>query len=180
MTFVYLAVDKTGMTKVGRSMRPYERIKSHSGYSLIDTFDTGSYERSVDVERYIIRSLKPWLVKGNEWFRIDKSVNLIKTFRMLIRKAQQVHASHEEMFLSHYEGQIADILKRTRKRKTVPDYIVRRALNYKNMLVNEYNHNPNSSLFTQGDIVISKATVTPNRWNRVTIEEVEESYQFVV
>lgn len=180
MTYVYLATNGNGMTKIGRSAQPHRRIKSHVGYTLIDTYNTGSHTRSVDVERYIIRTLKQWVVKGNEWFMIDESVNLIKTFRMLIRKAEAVIASHEEMFLSHYNKQISEILKRTSKRKTVPDTFVRRANNYRGYLIDDFDHDPECELFKNGELVISKATITPNRWAKVTVDEVEESYSFVV
>lgn len=165
MSFVYVAANKEGVTKVGRSINPLKRIKAHVGFTLLDSFDTGTHKKSVDLEQYIIRRLKPFLVEGNEWFKMPESVNPVKTFRHLISKGK-IFIDKEDTYLANYKNQVGIVNDRNQKRKTTPDFYINRALMYKDLLVKEFRYDPYWQVFKDGDAVLDKANITLNRWSK--------------
>lgn len=174
MSFVYVAVNDDGITKIGRSLNPVQRVKAHKGFKLLDFVNAGTHKKSVQMEHFIIKKLKSFLVQGNEWFKMPKEVNPLKTFRYLVRKAFDI-VNREDTFKNHYSNQIYDILKRNDSSyKTTPEYFVSRANMYKKILVDEYGYKPDCDLFRWGDIAISNAKVKLGRWSKLKQEKDNE------
>lgn len=166
MSFVYVAVNTDGVTKIGRSLNPEQRVKAHKGFKLLDFVDTGTHRKSVQMEQFIIRKLKPFVVDGNEWFKMPKEVSPLKTFRHLVGKAFDI-LNKEDTYKNNYNNQIYKIIKRNGSGRTSPDYYVNRAKMYKQLLIDEYGYEQECDLFRWGDIAVSKARVTLNRWAKL-------------
>lgn len=88
MSNVYIAHNlTTGVTKIGRGAHPKRRVKTFEGFTLLATYDTGWHDTARRIENIILKTLKPFLSHGKEWFLLPENTNLVKTFDMLVRKA---------------------------------------------------------------------------------------------
>lgn len=168
MAYLYLAENKTsGESKIGRSINPVNRVKSIPNFTLVESFFVGTYENSVDAERWMLRTLKSYCVRGNEWFVFPKSVNALKTFRMLCAKQMRMlgvkKVENEARYLEHLSEGIEDIKVRLRKGKTIPQCIYKRALNNIKWLIEECGYDDSSFVAEHEILVRAVDSVSPDR-----------------
>ena len=167
MAHLYLAENKmAGEFKIGRSINPVNRVKQIPNFTLVDSFFVGTYENSVDAERWMLRTLKRYCVRGNEWFVFPKSVNALKTFRMLCAKQMRMlgvdKVEDEARYLKHLSEEIDGIKDRLRKRKTIPQYVYKRALNNITWLVEECGYNESQFKDEHDTLLKAIEKVTPD------------------
>lgn len=168
MSYLYLAKGElSNEWKIGRSKNPDKRIKQLPNFSLVHTHFVGTYENSVESELWVLRNLKQYCVRGNEWFVFPKGVNALKTFRMLCAKQMMrlgvEKVEKEVRYLKYLSEGIDDIKGRLMKQKTIPQYVCKRALNNIKYLVDECGYS--ESTFDVENEVLLKAIerVSPDR-----------------
>lgn len=139
---LYVAFNKElNITKVGISSDPVRRVKSFKNFELLYVWDCEKSTIARDVESTAIYMLKPWTVKGNEWFILPKNISIKKTIDRIIIKCKHRDNEKKETFIKNYFHQFERIKKDNRLKKPTPKYILSREVFYRDRLMIEWGVN---------------------------------------